>query len=441
MTDDPLIGKQLGAYQVEQRLGQGAMGVVYRGKHLSLERTIAIKILLPQWASDSNYVQRFLNEAKAAAQLNHCNIVQIYDASMVDDIYFYVMEFVEGKDLSKVLAEQGFIDEIEALKLIQQAASGLAFAHKRGIVHRDIKPENLILTEDRVLKIGDLGLAKVISKDGDQGLTMTGVMMGTPYYISPEQIRGARDIDGRADIYSLGMTLYHLIAGRPPFPKGTAGEVISKHLTEEPPPLKRFYPKVSKETTDLIAKMIVKDREKRISKIDDVYEEVTNMVGVQHAALTPGVPKFSSSPHFEKSAAARNQRFAAMGIVMGLFMLVLVVWGTKHWMSVDREEATVIEETVEPSNSEKFFSAAADGDLETLQSLLKSGVDVNLKNADGKTALMIATDNGSLEEVQLLLQQGANVNVQDPEGRTPLAIAKQNEYSEIAELLTKAGAR
>jgi len=268
---DSLTGSALGDYQVHERIGKGGMGEVYRARQISLDRVVAIKVLPADLCADTDYVNRFLHEAKGAARLNHGNIIQIFDAGVSGSIYFYVMEFVEGKNLGQVIKEQGRLSERDALYIIQQTALGLSYAHRMDVVHRDIKPENIMLAHGGRVKIGDLGLAKWKMKQ-TSSLTEVGATMGTPFYVSPEQIRGISDIDGRADIYSLGMTLYHLLGGRPPFFEGTAAAVMAQHLSDPMPSLHLLNSEVSRPTLDLIEAMTVKDRDDRLQSVDEIVD-------------------------------------------------------------------------------------------------------------------------------------------------------------------------
>ncbi len=230
MTDGNLApGTRFGDYEILAELGAGGMGRVYRAKDMTLERSVALKTLAPQFGSDAGFVQRFLKEARAAARLNHPNIVQIYDFGQVGETYYLAMEYVDGHSLGAYL-RRGHFSERDAILVIRHACRALAVAHAEGLVHRDIKPDNLMLTSKGEVKLVDLGIAKRV--DEDQSLTQTGQAVGTPHYISPEQIRGTRDVDARADIYSLGATLYHLVTGHTPF-RGTSGAlVMSMHLAQ-----------------------------------------------------------------------------------------------------------------------------------------------------------------------------------------------------------------
>jgi eukaryotic-like serine/threonine-protein kinase len=261
LTEASLVGRRFGAYDVLEVLGSGGMGKVYRAKNLTLDRVVALKTLADQHSKDDGYVQRFLKEARAAARLNHPNIVQIYDFGCEQGTYYLAMEYVDGPSL-RALLRQGRIGERDAVLLVRHAVAALAIAHAQGIVHRDIKPDNLMLTARRDrLKLVDLGIAK--RTDEDQGLTQTGQAVGTPHYISPEQIRGVRDIDARADIYSLGATFFQLLTGHAPY-EGTSGAlVMTMHLTQPLPDPRAFVKDLSEGVCRILRKMMAKDRDER----------------------------------------------------------------------------------------------------------------------------------------------------------------------------------
>ena len=265
MTEQNLAGRRFGAYEVLEELGSGGMGKVYRAKNVTLERIVALKTLAPHFSADQGFVQRFLKEARAAARLNHPSIVQIYDFGCEEGIYYIAMEYVDGQSLRTYLT-RGKFSERDGLLVIRHAVRALGVAHAEGIVHRDIKPDNLMINAKGELKLVDLGIAKRV--DESQSLTQTGEAVGTPQYISPEQIRGAKDIDARADIYSLGATFYQLVTGQAPY-KGTSGAlVMSMHLTHPLPDPRKYVPGLSEGVCRVLRKMMAKDREERYP---DVY--------------------------------------------------------------------------------------------------------------------------------------------------------------------------
>jgi eukaryotic-like serine/threonine-protein kinase len=241
------IPDKLGGYEVVKVLGKGGMGAVLLGKQLSLNRKVALKIMHSRLAKDPAFVARFTREAYAAAQLVHHNVIQVYDIGQDTGIHYFSMEFVNGKSLMDEVKDKGKLDVEVAVGYILQAARGLRFGHVQGMIHRDIKPDNLMLNNDGIVKVADLGLVKLPTPDvpqnkgaeaslgdddeTDTGMTRAGVVMGTPSYMAPEQSRDSSTVDARADIYSLGCTLYVLVTGKPPFSGKSALEVMSKHQT------------------------------------------------------------------------------------------------------------------------------------------------------------------------------------------------------------------
>ena len=220
---------QIPGYQMLQKLGKGSMGVVYKAKQLSVDRVVAIKILLDPLAQNKEFIKRFEREAKIAAKLSHNNVVNAIDAGEIDGHYYFVMEYVEGPTIKDFLDKNKTFDEKEALRITLAIAEALKHAAQRGLIHRDIKPENVILTKQGEVKLADLGLAR-LTDDEKWGLSEAGMAIGTPYYISPEQVRGQTNIDIRADIYSLGATLYHMVTGKVPYGGETPNEVMRKHV-------------------------------------------------------------------------------------------------------------------------------------------------------------------------------------------------------------------
>lgn len=285
---DPLVGQRVSNYEILRRLGQGGMGVVYLARHVTLERDVAIKFLAGQLSNNQDYVDRFLREARSAAKLNHPNIICVYDAGSQDDVYYFVMEYVEGRDFAHLLKQVKRFPELEAIGHIRKAADAMAYAHQEGIIHRDLKPENLILTKGGEVKVGDLGLAKEVNSE-ESSLTMSGVVMGTPFYISPEQVRGARDVDSRTDIYSLGATLYHLVTGGVPYRGTSPAEIMSKHLTEPFPWPQAVNAELSEGICRVMYKMMAKDPAERFQSMQEVSQVLGELAAGQAAQVAAGI--------------------------------------------------------------------------------------------------------------------------------------------------------
>ena len=266
-------GQQIPGYRLKSKLGSGAMATVFKATQISLDRTVAIKILPRKLSENAEYVDRFYKEGKAAARLNHANIVQAFDVGEAGGYHYFVMEYVEGHTLHDELAQGKVFDEAEALRIIIQIARALEHAHKLGLVHRDVKPKNIMLTNEGIAKLADMGLARAVS-DLEAAQAEAGRAFGTPYYISPEQIRGELSIDFRADIYSLGATLYHLVTGRVPFEAPTPAAVMHKHLKEPLTPPDHINTKLSSGLGEVVEVMMAKDRNRRYASTSDVLMDL-----------------------------------------------------------------------------------------------------------------------------------------------------------------------
>ena len=260
---------QIPGYRILGKLGQGAMAIVYKAQQLSLDRTVAIKILPKRFTENKEYVERFYKEGQAAAKFNHNNIVQAFDVGESGGYHYFVMEYVEGKTLYEDMVDGKLFSEAEALDIIIQIAHALEHAHARGLIHRDVKPKNIMLDPSGVAKLADMGLARETT-DIEAAQTEAGKAYGTPYYIAPEQIRGKIDIDGRADIYGLGATFYHMMTGRVPFMADDPSEVMRKHLREQLIPPDHINTSLSAGISEVIEVMMAKRREDRYNNIEEL---------------------------------------------------------------------------------------------------------------------------------------------------------------------------
>ena len=264
---------QIPGYQVQGKLGAGAMAIVYKAKQISLDRTVAVKVLPKRFTENPDYVERFYKEGRAAAKLNHNNIVQAFDVGEAGGYHYFVMEYVEGKTLYDDLAKGKVFKEAEALDIIIQVANALAHAHARNLIHRDVKPKNIMMNISGVIKLADMGLARETT-DIRAAQTEAGRAYGTPYYIAPEQIRGEVDIDGRADIYALGVTLYHMVTGRVPFEAPNPSDVMRKHLKEALVPPDHINTSLSAGISEVIEVMMAKNRDDRYANVQELLVDL-----------------------------------------------------------------------------------------------------------------------------------------------------------------------
>jgi eukaryotic-like serine/threonine-protein kinase len=272
-----LSGKTLGDFQLLRRLGQGGMGQVYLAEQRSLKRQVALKILRADLAMSTLSLQRFKAEGEAVARATHANIVQVYAIGEAQGLHYMALEYVEGRNLREYLARKGPPDLASIVSIMRQVAAALQRAGELGLVHRDIKPDNILLTRKGDVKVADFGLSRCLTPDQQPlHLTQSGVTMGTPLYMSPEQVEG-KPLDHRADIYSFGVTCYHLIAGEPPFQGSNAFEVALKHTREEARPLHDIRPDLPPELSAIVHKMIAKDPAQRYQTCRELLRDLTRL--------------------------------------------------------------------------------------------------------------------------------------------------------------------
>lgn len=261
--------RKIPGYEIMSELGRGGMGTVYRALQKSMSREVALKILSPRHARNRKFIDRFFREARAVAKLNHENIIAGIDVGEAGGLYYFAMEYVEGETVLEMINRKGALNEKRAIDIALQVARALEHAHLHSLVHRDIKPQNIIVTRKGVAKLCDLGLAKM--EDSEAHITRTGVSMGTPHYISPEQAKGLVDVDIRSDIYSIGATLYHMVVGEVPFVGSSPLVVMTKHLTEVMPFPSDRNPGVSVGLSEVICKMTEK-------RVEDRYQNPAELI-------------------------------------------------------------------------------------------------------------------------------------------------------------------
>jgi serine/threonine protein kinase len=260
-------------YKIKRKLGAGAMATVFLAQQVSLDRPVAIKILPKKFSDNEKFIERFYKEGRAAAKLNHPNIVGAYDVGRAGEHHYFVMEFVDGLTVYDLIERKKRIPEEDAVEIVIQVARALEHAHERGFIHRDIKPKNIMFTKKGVVKLADLGLARAVT-DREAAKAEAGRAYGTPYYISPEQIRGELEIGPQADIYGLGATFYHMMTGQVPFRGKNPSAVMHKHLKSPLEPPDHVNPAISAGCAQVIEMMMAKDRDDRYRNVQDLIEDL-----------------------------------------------------------------------------------------------------------------------------------------------------------------------
>ena len=328
-VDEVRPSHQIPGFQMLDKLGAGAMAVVFKAKQLSLDRMVAIKVLPKRLSENPEYVDRFYKEGRAAAKLNHNNIVQAIDVGEASGMHYFVMEYVKGKTVYDDLSKGQAYPENEALDIIIQIAEALEHAHERGLIHRDVKPKNIMITEQGIGKLADMGLAREAS-DHATAMSEQGRAYGTPYYIAPEQIRGEVNIDFRVDIYSLGATLYHMVTGKVPFDASTPSAVMHRHLKEALVPPDHLNAALSVGLSEVVEVMMAK-------KKTDRYNSISELLG-DLRAVRNGEPPLQAHQHFDANVLADLEKghvtdgdydadYDRPPTPMGLIMSIVVLLG------------------------------------------------------------------------------------------------------------------
>jgi eukaryotic-like serine/threonine-protein kinase len=335
-----LTGKTLGDFCILRRLGEGGMGQVYLSEQLSLKRPVALKILKADLAANPNSLKRFKAEGEAVARATHANIVQVHAIGELDGLHYMALEYVDGLNLRDYLAKKGPPPLPLAVSIMRQVAAALQCAGELGIIHRDIKPDNILLTRKGVVKIADFGLSRCLY--GDQkpvNLTQSGVTMGTPLYMSPEQVEG-KPLDPRTDIYSFGVTCYHMLAGHSPYHGETAFEVALQHVQGQAEPLDRIRPDLPAELCAIVQKMMAKSPDHRYQTGRDLFRDLTrlrdsisgsvSLSGLQAAAPLTPTPGPTSTVKVGVLTPWRLAGVALGSVVVALLVSVALGWRAGH---------------------------------------------------------------------------------------------------------------
>ncbi len=260
-------------YEIQQRIGRGGMADVFLARDLLLDRLVAIKVLFPEFATDPNFVERFRREAQSAANLTHPNIVAVYDWGKYANTYFMAMEYVQGRTLADILRANGHVNSVQAAEIANEVAAALGNAHASGVVHRDIKPANILIGSNGQVKVADFGIARAMNAPSENNLTQVGSVMGTATYFSPEQAQGAQP-DPRSDLYSLGIVLYEMVAGKPPFAGENPVSIAYKQVHDLPQPLNQLVADVPRPFEAIVAKLLAKDPNMRYANADALRDDL-----------------------------------------------------------------------------------------------------------------------------------------------------------------------
>jgi serine/threonine-protein kinase len=374
-----MIGQTFGNYRVTELIGEGGMGVVYLAEHPAIGRRAAVKILRSGLTDNAEMTKRFFNEARAANAIRHPGIVEVFDCgTLPSGLSYIVMELLEGENLAARLRRVGMMPIEDARRIAVQTASALAAAHAAGIVHRDLKPDNLYLVPDdrdasaELVKVLDFGIAKLSQAGSNTSSvrTRTGSVMGTPAYMSPEQCRGTREIDHRTDIYALGVILYEMLCGRPPFVSEGFGEMVHLHISAAPPPPRTFNAAIPEFMERLILWCLAKEPADRVQTMSDVHAALTGRPTLPVPAArptstpaparaagpqaVPAIPTtFTQAAHASElgtDIVARGRKGRAAAIVLGVVALGGGAWATRgSWMPRPADTVTVAPATTAPA--------------------------------------------------------------------------------------------
>jgi len=320
-ANQKLPAEQLGEYKLTRRIGEGGMGIVFEAKNVLTGQTVALKVLRKGLGVDHTYIERFQRELSAAGKLAHPNLVATLDCGLMKGVQYLAMEFIEGETLKTAMALDGKVEEKRALAIARDVAKALAHAHKAGYIHRDVKPENVLLARDGTVKLADLGLAKSVY--GDSQLTKTGEVVGTPYYISPEQALGEKNIDARADLYALGATLYHALTGHLPFQAGTPLDVMLLHIKAKLPNPRDLNPALSDAAVQIVTRLLAKAPEDRYANAELLAADLDAVLrgeAPQHAALDVNRSTILPPQHFKRAEKAKGAG------CLGVLAVVAVAW-------------------------------------------------------------------------------------------------------------------
>ncbi|MBN1600255.1 MAG: protein kinase [Chitinispirillaceae bacterium] len=432
---DQVIGKIIGGCFIEHLIGQGGMGAVYKAHHQALDIPVAVKILRPALPL-SNEVKRFLREARTSARLNHPNIISVLNVGNEEGFHYITMEFIDGSNILEILQKRKKIAVAEAARIGIEVLRALETAFEHGIVHRDIKPENIMVSRNGNVKLADLGLALI---DGETKLTQACIMLGSPFYIAPEQAENSTTVDHRADLYSLGCTLFHMVNGTPPFKGDSPVEIILSHLNKPIPNLSKFNRSVPVAFSGVIQKLMEKKPTRR-------FQHPREARLALESAVTSAV---AHSNHYSKLTTHMNRKSVTKLFLLPTLILIIVgvlvsgftLFSSKKQLGDFAEKNKNVQTSDKDSvqfyqEPQTVLDAVLMKDRDLLRKLLINGTTANPKPGDPISPLHAAVANADTIAIRMLLSMGANPNVRDSSGDTPLHDAiRSNNKAAVASLL------
>jgi eukaryotic-like serine/threonine-protein kinase len=436
--------RMLGEFRILRRLGRGGMAEVFLAEQTSLKRNVAIKVLRKERLKDETYIKRFKTEAMAAATLTHPNIIQVITIGEAEGTQFIAQEYVQGMNLREFLVRKGPPEIPLAIHLMKQVCGALAAAHAAGIVHRDIKPENIMITRKGDAKVADFGLAQLTQQGERINLTQVGVTLGTPLYMSPEQVNGSK-LDHRSDIYSFGVTCYHMLTGSPPFRGETALSVAVQHLKEVAEPLERLRPDLPPQLCKIVHKMMEKNLERRYQDAQSVLKDLRRagqdksdpdglLTSEPEIALPPPPPRIREAPGYQEKrpgpVLAFLWKLADLSVALQIWLLVVLClvggaaaagagWLMRTPNPFDKPPQVQTTAPHKDSAAAQFFYAMSQqNDLEAWQAVIDYvPPDKKLQNFAKmqKAMLLLPKGEAYYDEVMSLFNEFAGYGESDPE--------------------------
>jgi Protein kinase domain/Putative zinc-finger len=399
-------------YHIVRFLGAGGMGTVYEAEHRFLRRPVALKVIKRAYTAYAAALERFRREVHTAARLSHPNIVTTYDAEDAGETHFLVMEYIEGTDLGRLIQESGPLPVDRACDYVRQAALGLQYAFEQGMVHRDLKPQNLMLTDDGCVKILDFGLARFAGEAALAGLTTSGMVLGTVDYIAPEQADDAHEADIRSDIYSLGCTLYYLLAGRPPFPKGTPPQKLMAHVNKTPQPLTTLRGDMPEGLMSVLERMMAKNPSRRYQTPAEVAAALAPFTVPADAALSPG-PRSDARATIRGRTLVlqktptrfRRRRIAEIATAIMVFLVTGLLGVAVYRIATDKGELVITTE----SDDVKVVITQGGKLVDIIDTKTNKQISLALRSGDYELELKGAPEGLKLDIDRAKLKRGETV--------------------------------